>query len=631
MTINLHGRGNTSPLASPDADAPTGTFATHRLLATRRMILAMTGAVAASCMTSAWTVPQSAFAQPQATGQGAVRPEGIDAALAAFDEQIRQAGTAQQLADAAAGDALDGRVELLILQRELAARTGGTKLWEYAAQSREKGEFVSWLTNDLAAMRHYITGGAVWAHPQNGPTADDYIKSLDVFRRIHAAHGEDLAGADADVYLRMMISASMDVSNRIRLWTGDPGFVSDPLVRYETIKTFRADPKYRFRKDVFDALPVESMRYVFENQITDDELPWLANYSLHRHPDATNEKKRLDAYSYIWYGGVNNDYTKNDGYSDARFYDEALFSGPVTELKPSDGKGTAPKTWNGGWREKYRLVYDDANFPNAAPTDPFHIGCAEVSQAPGATANKTAYHRLWMVFEKGGVCGSLAKTYSNLNGMVGVPSYVIGQPGHAAAATYELCKDATTGKMVGTYSIQNAVVGWARSKSPSVAHWLCGWGRGRGLEFAAPYALCAQDALNSASAYRCSYVARLVAASFEGIDEKMAAIDGALRAQPLNLDALEGKIALLEQGGAVDDEWRALAASVSRDLAFHPLPMNDLLKRIESKAAGDDAKSAIATIRSDALAAASAATEAETVNMQACKDVAAYILKNEVK
>ena len=215
--------------------------------------------------------------------------------------------------------------------------------------------------------------------------------------------------------------------------------------------------------------------------------------------------------------------------------------------------------------------------------------------------------------------------------MVGVPSYVIGQPGHAAAATYELCKDATTGKMVGTYSIQNAVVGWARSKSPSVAHWLCGWGRGRGLEFAAPYALCAQDALNSASAYRCSYVARLVAASFEGIDEKMAAIDGALRAQPLNLDALEGKIALLEQGGAADDEWRALAASVSRDLAFHPLPMNDLLKRIESKAAGDDAKSAIATIRSDALAAASAATEAETVNMQACKDVAAYILKNEVK
>ena len=109
-----------------------------------------------------------------------------------------------------------------------------------------------------------------------------------------------------------------------------PRFRVRPARALRDIKTFRADPKYRFRKDVFDALPVESMRYVFENQITDDELPWLANYSLHRHPDATNEKKRLDAYSYIWYGGVNNDYTKNDGYSDARFYDEALFSGPVT-------------------------------------------------------------------------------------------------------------------------------------------------------------------------------------------------------------------------------------------------------------------------------------------------------------
>ena len=76
-----------------------------------------------------------------------------------------------------------------------------------------------------------------------------------------------------------------------------------------------------------------------------------------------------------------------------------------------------------------------------------------------------------MAFEKGGVCGALAKTFANLNGMVGVPSFVVGQPGHAATLTYELRRDAS-GKMVPTYRVQNDVSGFGRSRNADVAHWM---------------------------------------------------------------------------------------------------------------------------------------------------------------
>lgn len=626
MTTNHHGAGFDPFHTSSVSSFPCVARCAHG------SALAVAAVLAASLAAPVALQPAMAFAQAAesvAAQQAGALPDDLMAALAPYDEQIRQAGSAKDLAAAAADGTLPAATELLVLQRELVARAGGTKLWEYAATSRSHNEFVSWLLNDHAALRHYITGGAVWANPKTGPTADDYLKSLDTLRRIREVHGDDLKAADGDVYLRMMISASMDVSDRVRLWTGDPGFVSKPLVRYETIKTFRSDPRYRFQKELFDALPVENMRYVFENQITDAELPWLANYSLSRHPDADKEGKRLDAYSYIWYGGVDNGFTKDGGYSDPRFYDDALFSGPVTEIKPSDGPGEEPKRWEGGWKQKYGLVYDDANFPNAKPGDPFHIGCGDVSTAPGATTAKTAYHRLWMVFEKGGVCGALAKTFANLNGMVGVPSYVMGQPGHAATATYELRQDKATGKKVATYRIQNAVTGWSKSKSPSVAHWLCGWGRDAGSEFAAPYTLYAQSALNETEAYQRSYLARLVAESYQEDAAKREAVDAALAAQPSNYDAIRAKADLLERMNASADEWLALAKHIAAELAYHPLPLHDLLTSIASKPGAAGRKQAIEQVRIDALTKASKADDAQTINAKDCRDTAADLLKKQ--
>lgn len=572
-------------------------------------------AVAAGIVTASVTVP---MAMPPIAAHAA--PASAVQSLASLDGQISKLGSARDLAARAAEGALDEAAERLLLQRELVNRAGEQQLREFCEKDAANAELVDWLMGDLSALRHYILGGKVHTNRQNAAALPaDYIQSLGILRDLRKAYGGDLTGADADVFLRMMIAASLDVSGRARLWTGDPGFVSDPLVRYNMIKVFRADSRYRFQKELFDGLPVETMRYVFENQIPDEELAWLANYSLYRYPNAEHEDSRLNAYSYVWYKG---DFTNNGGYSYADFYDDAKFTGPVTEIKSSTGTdGGALTTWQGGWQEKYRLAYDDPNFPNQKPTDPYHIGCGETSKVPGATQEKTRYHRLWMAFEKGGVCGALAKTFANLNGMVGVPSFVVGQPGHAATLTYELRRDAS-GKMVPTYRVQNDVSGFGRSRNADVAHWMGDWGRTSTYDFRGGYALYAQEALADAEAYRHSYEARLVAASFDGdAAAQEEAMNAARAAQAINYDAICGQIDLMVKRGAAAEEWATFASRLAEDLKFHPLPMHDLIKEINRRTENKYLV-ALDAIRMDALQKATQVTKDETVNRDACVSIA---------
>lgn len=572
-------------------------------------------AVAAGIVTASVTVPMT---MPPIAAHAA--PASAVQSLASLDGQIRKLGSARDLAARAAEGALDEAAERLLLQRELVNRAGEQQLREFCEKDAANAELVDWLMGDLSALRHYILGGKVHTNRQNAAALPaDYIQSLGILRDLRKAYGGDLTGADADVFLRMMIAASLDVSGRARLWTGDPGFVSDPLVRYNMIKVFRADSRYRFQKELFDGLPVETMRYVFENQIPDEELAWLANYSLYRYPNAEHEDSRLNAYSYVWYKG---DFTNNGGYSYADFYDDAKFTGPATEIKSSTGTdGGALTTWQGGWQEKYRLAYDDPNFPNQKPTDPYHIGCGETSKVPGATQEKTRYHRLWMAFEKGGVCGALAKTFANLNGMVGVPSFVVGQPGHAATLTYELRRDAS-GKMVPTYRVQNDVSGFGRSRNADVAHWMGDWGRTSTYDFRGGYALYAQEALADSEAYRHSYEARLVAASFDGdAAAQEEAMNAARAAQAINYDAIRGQIDLMVKRGAAAEEWAAFASGLAEDLKFHPLPMHDLIKEINRRTENKYLV-ALDAIRMDALQKATQVTKEETVNRDACVSIA---------
>lgn len=542
--------------------------------ATRIFIAACAATLVFAC---AAALPERAFAAP-----GALQT------VEALDGRIEDAATPEEWSLAVASGSLAEDRELLVLQRNLVSEIGYEKLAAYADESVEKADFLAWFLSDLPALRYYVTGGE--PNVRDGrASADQHVGALDILRRLRAAHPEDLAGAEADVHLRMMVSASLAQSGRSRLWSGDPGFVSDPLVRYETIKIFRDnDERYRFQKDLFDELTVENMRWVFESQITDSELPWLANYTLAIKPDQAHEKDRLNAYTYIWYGGVNGNWTSDGTYSYKGFYDASQFDGPVTEIKPS-GENGAYRQWQGGWKEKYKLDYEDENFPNRSQDDPFYIGCGQISSAPGATTDPAQYHRLWMVFEKGGVCGALAKTFSNLNCMVGVPSAVMGQPGHAATMTYELRADAA-GEQKGAYRIQNDVSGWSNSDVPSAAHYLNNWNQQRKSQEeyirSGTYTVYAQDALNDFDSYVQSYELRLLADSFASLEDKQALLDASLAAQDLNYDAITAKIGLYEQKGAGKEEWLALAQHVADALAYYPLPMHDFMKVIDERTKG---------------------------------------------
>ena len=542
-----------------------------------RFFIATCFAALALALACAFALPERAFAAPDELRT-----------LEALDESIRVEAAPGEWSDAVRNGALSEDRELLILQRNLVSEVGYDNLAAYADESAERADFLAWFLTNLPTLRYYVLGGD--PNVRDGKaSARQHVAALDILRRLRAAHPEDLEGAEADVHLRMMVSASLAQSGRSRLWTGDPGFVSDPLVRYETIKIFRDNAeRYRFQKDLFDGLPVENMRWVFENQITDAELPWLANYTLAVKPDPAHEKDRLNAYSYIWYGGVNNSWASEGTYAYKGFYDQALFNGPVTEIKPS-GENGARREWPGGWKEKYKLDYVDENFPSQAEGDPFYIGCGQISSAPGATTDVRQYHRLWMVFEKGGVCGALAKTFSNLNCMVGAPSAVVGQPGHAATMTYELRTNAA-GELEGGYRIQNDVSGWSNSDVPAAAHYLNNWKQQRENKGeyvrGGTYTVYAQDALNDFDAYASSYELRLLADSFESVEDKSVLVDAALAAQGINYDAITAKIALYEQKGASKQEWIALAGHVADALAYYPLPMHDFMKVIDQRTKG---------------------------------------------
>lgn len=199
---------------------------------------------------------------------------------------------------------------------------------------------------------------------------------------------------------------------------------ADPTGRYEVIKIFRVNvDHYKFYKEVFDKLPVELMRWVFENRISNEELLWLANYTLNfkkADGSALNESERLGAYTYTYTdskGGVHfrwvNDtfYNKHDIEVEAKVLDR-----PATQQNEE-------ASVKGGWRELYKFTYDDANFPNAKEGDPYRLTYEILDHDQIQKLANQGKHlaRLWMVFQRGGVCGAIAKTFENLNGMAGHP------------------------------------------------------------------------------------------------------------------------------------------------------------------------------------------------------------------
>lgn len=582
-------------------------------------------------------------------------PEALNK-VADIDARIKALGSTEAVAEKIAQGTLPREDELLFLQRSLVVDAGKQKkkvgssvgwqapespdagyerLLAFANENQHNSDFLQWLLSDYETLQLFVTGGIPGGRTWLEDGAD-YIRSIEQFMAIAREHADDItpgktAEADRLVYKKMMISAALGMTDNTRLWTGTGYPTADVVQRYEIVKTLRANAgTYHFQKELFDQLAVENMRWVFENRISNEEIPWLANYTLAEYPD--NEGKRLNAYSYVEY---RMDHDKNDGYSNALFYDHRALYERVTGW-PSEN-GTPGAVVEGGWAKKYRFVYDDANFPNANPTDEFYL-----SNSEDPTEKKI---RLWIPFEKGGVCGAVSKTCENLNGIVGVPAAVGGQPAHAACPTYSLVEDKTDGAVPGTkkpkYVIQNdSGASWLRLGGIEQNHLPCNWQQvhqqvngadGKPTMLSTrwgdgSFILMAQDALNDMDAYTKAWELRQLADVQDSTDEKMKAIDAALAVQPFNWDVLVAKIELSKQKGMTGDEWVALAEKIAKDCEQYPYPMQSFMVRIEQEAADELATVRIENTRIETLERATEFTEKDMVQWEAAADTARRLL-----
>ena len=377
---------------------------------------------------------------------------------------------------------ITGEYELTLLQREFVKNVGYDLLQQFVKYSDENYNVVSWLMNDVDNLRLYIIGG----EPDGS-----YIESLRVLSRLYDTYKEDLDIEEItqngtslkDLYRRMMITLSLTHSTNVGLWAGgmtnnpnDPNN-SNAVVRYEIYKKMHQEEK--LDNKIFESLTIEEMRFVMNNIIDDEELEWLNAY--------TTEKNSRNPYSYI-------EYTFGYDYSKSEYYDSVNFD---------------------KWNKKYNL--SEYNIPY-----------------------QTGYPKLWIVFEEGGVCGALSKTGSNIWGSYGVPSSVVGQPGHAAYIYYSLDNNGN-----GIWNLYNDISGWQQSAKTEklTIRMPNGWGNGSyASQYPVPYVLLAQGALNDFDNYEKSEEILLLANTYQDNEEELYNIyKMALKVQLLNFDATINK------------------------------------------------------------------------------------------
>lgn len=408
--------------------------------------------------------------------------------------------------------------ELILLQRKFVSCFGYDILQAYAKYSDENLETLRWLMTDKENLSLYITGGK-----PNG----SYVNSLKVLVSLYTNYKEDLdintvtskeTGIGirlGDLYRNMMITLSLTHSANISSWIGG-NQISDPVRRYEIFKDLHS--RGLLESKVFEGLTIEEMRWVLDNKIADDEIEWLNAYS--------KKHNSRNPYSYITYRfGYN--------YNKPQYYSEENYE---------------------KWDEKYELSKYNLTYQVGKP-------------------------KLWIVFEEGSVCGGLSKTGSNLNGVVGIPSAVIGQPGHAAYLEYSQTEDG-----MGMWGIGNNISGWTASEKGE--RMLLGWGSNNwDSYYQVSYISLSQNAINDIENLEKAQKILLLADLYQDNPEMLEKIyRKAISVQSINLDAWYGLVRAYQANESkTEADYYALAEDITSNMKYYPLPMCDLLNLFKSK------------------------------------------------
>ncbi len=469
-----------------------------------------------------------------------------------------------------AGQEITGDYELTLLQREFVNNVGYDILQSFVKYNENYKEVVSWLMNDNENLCLYIMGGK----PDGA-----YIESLKVLSELYTRYKDDLKNETVtkngivlkDLYRKMMVSLSLTHSANCGLWAGgmtnnpnDPNN-SNAVTRYEIYKKMHQEGK--LDNKIFEFLKVEEMRFLTNNIIDDEEIEWINAYT------KKQPKNPRDPYTYIKYG-AGYDYNKNQYYTSENY-----------------------KKWN----KKYDLSKFNITY-------------------------KKGFPKLWIVFEEGGVCGAISKTGSNIWGSYGVPSTVVHQPGHAAYIVYSKRANGD-----GVWNLYNDVSGWSQTGKTEklTIRMPNGWGTGDYASFySGSYILLAQAALNDFNNYEKAEKILLLANTYNNDKEKLNQLyREALKIQPFNFDAWHGLVELYKNDKTkTDEDYCNLAHEIADNLKYYPLPMYDLLRIIEPCIETVGNKVQFTLLRTKALKEASNVKDSDSIQANAVRAVANYLL-----
>lgn len=479
----------------------------------------------------------------------------------------------------------DSEYELLVLRRAF-VNDASYSLLKAFLYDEDNIRTMTWFMNDLEALRMYVGGGK----PDGS-----YSRSMEVLKNLYIKHGTDMSDPDhGTLYKRMIITLSLTHSADVYFWQ-DSSQKSDPVRRYEIYKKLYDNEL--LINNVFEKLEVEEMRWVMNNIISDDQIEWLNYYVRYRTNTGYKTINKNNYNPGPYYFIV---YTMGFNYNQPQFYN------PDKQV-----------TWESKWKLDNQYLKNELDPKNVQ--DPSKIDVYDIDVEYGKV-------KLWIVFEAGAVCGGISKTGSNLNAVFGVPSVVIGQPGHAAYLQFETTADDTTGK----WGIHNDISGWTGSEKGE--RMLNGWGNYNwDSAYQVSYVLLAQAALNDPdNYYKSQQLVKLADMYKDDAEKRIEIYEEALAVQDINLDAWIGLIDAYKQAGRSAKDFAELAVDISDALTYYPLPMWDVLEKlIKPNVSSDELyRGEVSTCQTMALTRAKNATSADTLQDAACRTMANYLLGN---
>lgn len=464
----------------------------------------------------------------------------------------------------------------LILRREFVNRVGYHTIQSVVKSQPNVRTALDWLLADSDGLQLFLEAGSLF----NGSSG----KTLQALGNLYEQAKNDLGDSgDAYVYKKMMLATAVAYCRDIKTYMvnyGGKANSSNPVTKYINMK-YLYDNGYFARKEEFKTYPMELVRYVMDAKMDDSEMLWLREYT---ESKVANLEQRINGYSFVNY--------VNTGYGDERFYSES---------------------YKGIWDAKYDFL------------------------RYGVSYGEQNLYRLWMMMEKGGICWGITGMGMNTAEVHGIPAVNTYQPQHEAYLIYTQNENGD-----GIWTIWNNVFGWGKSYSrwgttiDTEARLLLGWGCMDYINYNknnTTYILLAQAALNNYDQYLESMYANFLAGVYPvGSQQHEAALNQCLTELSFNLDGMYGLIkSYAADKNTTSQQWLELAKRVADAYTYYPAVMVDLLSLISNYSSDPLVKVEIETMKNHGLVLASQATDKESLQSGACREIANSLLGNSVE